>query len=125
MAATTKFFPSFHRCLFGRRPVSERLLLQRKAREADELCLRQLHTLFDEVLPPSLAANKAAQGCNNRHRLYTPQVTLQAFLSQTLDADGSCRRAVTRLQTLCSALGLALPDEDPGAYFYFSNTTLS
>jgi hypothetical protein len=116
MAANTRFFPSFHRCLFGRPPVSERLLLQRKARAADELCLTQLHTLFDGVLPPSLAAYKTAQGSNSRHRIYTPQVTFWAFLAQTLDADGSCRRAVTRVQTLCSALGLALPDEDTGAY---------
>ncbi|MEZ5385841.1 MAG: hypothetical protein R3F13_10025 [Prosthecobacter sp.] len=39
-----------------RPPVTERLLLQRKAREADELCLTQLHTLFGNVLPSSLAA---------------------------------------------------------------------
>ena len=43
-------------------------------------------------------------------------VTFWAFLSQTLDADGSCRRAVTRVQTLCSVLKLPLPDEDTGAY---------
>ncbi|MEZ5387723.1 MAG: IS4 family transposase [Prosthecobacter sp.] len=90
--------------------------MQRKAREADRLCLTQLHTLFEGMLPSSLAAYKAAQGSNSRHRIYTPQVTFWAFLSQTLDADGSCRRAVTRVQTLCSALGLVLPDEDTGAY---------
>ena len=116
MAANTNFFPSFHRHLFGRPPVSERLLLQRKAREADQLCLTQLHTLFGAVLPPWLASYKATQGSNSRHRIYTPQVTFWAFLAQTLDADGSCRRAVTRVQTLCSALGSPLPDGDTGAY---------
>ena len=116
MAAQSKFFPSFHRQLFGRPPVGKRRLLERKAREADQLCLSQLHTLFEDVLPASLASYKAAEGTNSRHRIYTPLVTFWAFLSQTLDADGSCRRAVTRVQTLCSTLGLSLPDEDTGAY---------
>lgn len=116
MAARTQFFPSFHRQLFGRPPVSGRRLLERKAREADQLCLSQLHTLFGDVLPSWLATYKGAKGINSRHRIYTPLVTFWAFLSQTLDADGSCRRAVTRVQTLCSALKLPLPDEDTGAY---------
>ena len=90
--------------------------MERKAREADQLCLTQLHTLFEDVLPASLASYKADDGANSRYRIYTPQVTFWAFLSQTLDADGSCRRAVTRVQTLCSALGLKLPDADTGAY---------
>lgn len=93
-----------------------KLLLQRKAREADQLCLTQLHTLFEDVLPSWLPCYKAAQGANSRHRVYTQLVTFWAFLAQTLDADGSCRRAVTRVQTLCSALGLDLLDEDTGAH---------
>jgi hypothetical protein len=116
MAERTQFFPSFHRQLFGRPPVSTRRLLERKAREANSLCLSQLHTLFEGALPSWLASYKSTQGANSRHRIYTPLVTFWAFLSQTLDADGSCRRAVTRVQTLCSALKLPLPDEDTGAY---------
>jgi len=116
MAAHTKFFPAFHRHLFGRPPIGKARLLERKTLEADQLCLTQLHTLFAEVLPPWLSCYKAAEGANSRHRIYTPLVTFWVFLSQTLDADGSCRRAVTRVQTLCSALGLELPDEDTGAY---------
>jgi hypothetical protein len=49
--------------------------LQRKAHEADQFCLTQLHTLFGAVLPPWLAAYKATQGSKSRHRIYTPQVT--------------------------------------------------
>jgi hypothetical protein len=83
MAEHTKFFPSFHRHLFGRPPVGRARLLERKSREADQLCLTQLHTLFAEVLPPWLSCYKAAQGSNSRHRIYTPLVTFWAFLSQT------------------------------------------
>lgn len=116
MPATTRCFPGFHRHLFGRKPVGKPEQLQRKAREADALCLTQLHTLFEDVLPSWLATFKTTRGTNSRHSIYTPLVTFWAFLSQVLDADGSCRRAVTRVQTLCSALGLALPKEDTGAY---------
>lgn len=116
MAAITKFFPSFHRHLFGRPPLGGQAMLRRKAREADRLCLTQLHTLFEGMLPSWLAGYKTGRGANSRHCIYTPLVTFWAFLSQVLDADGNCRRAVTRVQTLCSALGLPMPDEDTGAY---------
>lgn len=116
MHGNTRFLPGFHHQLFGRKPVSHGTQMARKAREADALCLTQLHTLFEDVLPPWLATFKAARGTNSRHCIYTTLVTFWAFLSQVLDADGSCRRAVTRVQTLCSALGLALPKEDTGAY---------
>lgn len=75
------------------------------------LCLTQLHTLFEDVPPSWLAAFKTVRGANSRHCIYTPLVTFWAFLAQVLDPDGSCRRAVTRVQTLCSVLGLALPRE--------------
>lgn len=90
--------------------------MEQKAREADGLCLTQLHALFGGLLPSWLVAYKRDEGANSRHRIYTPLVTFWTFLSQTLDADGSCRRAVTRVQTLCAALKLPLPDEDTGAY---------
>ena len=49
--------------------------MERKAREADQLCLTQLHTLFEDVLTPSLASYKAGEGANSRRRIYTPLVT--------------------------------------------------
>jgi hypothetical protein len=116
MHRNTKYFPGFHHCLFGRKPVTKGAQLARTARRADALCLTQLHTLFEGVLPSWLATFKTARGSNSRHCTYTTLVSFWAFLSQVLDPDGSCRRAVTRVQTLCSALGLALPDEDTGAY---------
>ena len=116
MHNVTKFFPGFHHRLFGRKPLTMGAKLARAARRADTLCLSQLHTLIEGVLPPWLATFKAARGSNSRHCTYTTLVSFWAFLSQVLDPDGSCRRAVTRVQTLCSALGLTLPDEDTGAY---------
>lgn len=66
MAAQTKFFPSFNRHLFGRPPIGRRRLLERKAREAGQLCLMQLHTLFEDVLPSSLSSYRGTgSGCDN------------------------------------------------------------
>ena len=115
MHINTKFFPGFHQRPFGRKPLSRGTQLVRMARRADALCLAQLHTLFEDVLPSWLATFKSARGSNSRRCIYTTLVSFWAFLSQVLDPDGSCRRAVTRVQTLCSALGLALPDEDTDA----------
>jgi len=42
--------------------------------------------------------------------------TFWGFLSQVLEPAGSCRRAVTRIQTLCRARHLPLPKNDPAAY---------
>lgn len=92
---TTKFLPGFHRQLFGRKPVSSGSLLARKAQQADTLCLSQLHTLFENVLPLWLATFKASRGTNSRHCIYTTLVTFWAFLSQVLDPDGSCRHDFT------------------------------
>ena len=53
---------------FGRPSVSKRSLLERKLREADRLCLTQLHTLFEDVPPPWLVSYKSEEGANSRHR---------------------------------------------------------
>ena len=110
------FFPAFHRQLFGSKPISRRERLARQARAADSLCLGQLEVLFGEVLPLWLRSYQSAEGSNSRRCSYTVLVTFWGFLSQVLDPDGSCRRAVTRIQTLCSALHLPLPKDDTAAY---------
>lgn len=50
--------------------------------------------------------------------IYTPAITLWGFLSQTVFERGqrSCVAAVTRIVTLCVALGRRVPGPDTGAY---------
>jgi hypothetical protein len=43
-------------------------------------------------------------------------ITLWAFLSQVLDADGSCRQAVSRVIAFCKLKALAPPSSATGAY---------
>jgi hypothetical protein len=51
-----------------------------------------------------------------RERLFSPLVTLWAFLSQVLDPDHSCRAAVARFLAWRAARGLAPCSADTGAY---------
>src|SRR5260370_16955940 len=53
---------------------------------------------FAEVLPAECVAQALEQeGANWRDCVYTPLLTLWAFLSQVISADGSCRAAVARV----------------------------
>jgi hypothetical protein len=47
---------------------------------------------------------------------FPPTVTLWAFLAQVLDADGSCRQAVSRVIAFFQQRGLAPPSPETGAY---------
>ena len=116
MKNTTRFFTGFHRNLFGSPPVPHRCKIERKAMEADRLCLTQLDVLFGGVLPGFLRTYKSQSGENSRCSTFSVLVTFWAFLSQVLDRDGCCRRALIRVQTLCSALGLRVPSQDTAAY---------
>ena len=47
---------------------------------------------------------------------FPPTITLWAFLAQVLDADGSCRQAVSRVIAFFQQQGLAPPSPETGAY---------
>jgi hypothetical protein len=59
----------------------------------------------------------AAFGGSDNH-IYTPALTLWAFLSQVMHAGAqrSCNAAVERLRSLCLAIGIRPPSADSGAY---------
>jgi hypothetical protein len=85
-------------------------------RQADRSCLDHLLVLLGTVMPDWLHRFKTPQGFNSRHRVFTPVLTFWAFLAQVLDADGSCRRALTRVQVLLNHACLETLSEDTGAY---------
>jgi len=51
-----------------------------------------------------------------RKRLYDPIITLWIFICQVLDADKSCKNAVSRVLSLLADTGEPLPSKDTGAY---------
>ena len=51
-----------------------------------------------------------------RHRIFTPMVTLWAFLAQVLDPDSACKKAVAKVMTFLSVTKGLDASHDPGAY---------
>lgn len=72
---------------------------------------------FQKVLPESTidASVQAERKCY-RKRIYTPAVTVWAFLSQMLSADKSCKNAVSRIIADRATKGESIPSADSSAY---------
>jgi len=83
--------------------------------QADGLPFSEI--LSEEQIEQAFVEEKALFG-QEEDDLYTPALTLWAFLSQVIQAGAqrSCNAAVERLRTLCLALGLRAPSPDSGAY---------
>ena len=66
-------------------------------------CLRQkfqqsIGLPFADILPEAeIEEALKAEGSSYRKRLFCPMITLWAWLSQVLDADKSCKKAVSRV----------------------------
>ena len=56
------------------------------------------------------------QGVSYRQNLYTPIVTVWAWMSQVLDSDKSLSNAVSRVIAWLAAAGAVVPSGDTGAY---------
>ena len=57
-----------------------------------------------------------AKSVSYRKRLFCPIVTLWAWLSQVLDKDKSCKKALSRIILYLVAAEQTLPSTDTGAY---------
>ncbi len=72
---------------------------------------------FEQVLSEALIEKVLAeQGVTYRRTLYTPMVTLWAWMSQILDVDKSLSNAVTRVIAWLAAAKQEIPSADTGAY---------
>ena len=72
---------------------------------------------FAEVLPASeIEQMLNEEGVRYRNRLWSPMVTIWAFLSQVLDTDKSLHNTVSRVIVWLASAGEALPSDDTGAY---------
>lgn len=79
-------------------------------RQSDQLVFLQL--LEEEVVEQMLEK----LGCRYRHRIYTPGVTLGAFLEQAISDDGSCQQAVHRINNHRCRSGLPPASVDTNSY---------
>jgi hypothetical protein len=72
---------------------------------------------FADLLPADrVEAALREEGATWRHRVYTPAVTLWAFLAQVADPDRSCRAAVARVLAGLAARGRPAARPATGAY---------
>lgn len=84
-----------------------------KVRDARTALLDDHGAALCELLPAQAVQRAVeAEGVGFRDCLFTPLVTLWAFLGQVLAADGSCRAAVARLIALLAARGRAASGQD-------------
>jgi hypothetical protein len=90
-------------------------VVQNAFQQADDLPFRDV--LPEEEIDAAFAAENASFG-EDEDDIYTPALTLWAWLSQVTQADKarSCVAAVARIITLCVALGCKPPSPDTGAY---------
>jgi putative transposase len=81
--------------------------------QTDELPLHDVFTPDDVVT----AFEDAGSSCSgSATAIFTPLMTLWAFLGQFLGRDPSCRAAVARIFVLCGALSRPMPATDTAAY---------
>ncbi len=72
---------------------------------------------FQDILPAEQVAKAIeAEGIKYRDCLFTPWVTLWTFIAQVLDADHSCRKAVSRVVAYCAVVKLPMPSALTGGY---------
>lgn len=70
-----------------------------------------------QVLPEAVIEEAVrTENLRYRQRIFSPAVTVWAFLCQVLDADRSCRNAVSRVVAWLAAIGQPLPSSDASAY---------
>jgi hypothetical protein len=81
--------------------------------QADGLPLDDVFTADDLIS----AFAEAGSDCHgSATAIFTPLLTLWAFLGQWLHTDHSCRAAVLRVAVLCAALSRPIPASDTAAY---------
>ena len=72
---------------------------------------------FQKLLPESFLADAVdEEKIKYRHRIFSPIVTIWAFLSQVLDTDKTCHNAVSRIISWLAAASAEIPSEDNSAY---------
>lgn len=113
MLTKTPFLTGFSTLLCGRAKRKRQEVLAQERQEIrektpDGLCQQ----LSSEISPQLLSKHRTTQ----RNRVYPNEVTFWAFLSQIFSEDGSCARAVTRVQEWMRSKKLPVPSSRTSSY---------
>lgn len=117
MRKTTPFLPGISAKLYG---SQKRRQLEAARLERDRLrgrSITDLRTVFADVLPVEKmeAANSAGPG-DRRRRLFPQVIVFWAWVSQLLEFNASCNKALTLIQSWYSNSGLKVPGFNSSSY---------
>ncbi len=74
------------------------------------------HLPFSNIITTDALEQITENSTNSRDRIFTPLVTLKAFIFQVLSTDGSCRQAVNHVLSERHYLGCSANSIKTGAY---------
>lgn len=117
MKKTTPFLPGISVKFYGR---CKRGQVEAARAERDKLrskSITDLGTLFSDVLPVEQleAANTLGPG-KRRRRVFPQVIVFWAWMSQLLEFNASCNKALTLIQSWYSKAGLKVPEFDNSNY---------
>ena len=90
--------------------------LQSQMQRMKDALLQRPELPFSDLLPAEWFERLEAQAGNYRTTVFTPIVTLQAFVRQTLSADSSCKEAVSGIWASRVEEQLPAPSVNTGPY---------
>lgn len=97
--------------------MSNTSIMANRAEILKEKFLNSVGLPFQDVLSAAeIERVLESEQLKYRNSVFSPVVTVWAFLSQVLDPDKSLRQAVSRVIAWLNAAGEALPSSDTGAY---------
>jgi len=101
----------------GERRRKQKISLGDVQQRVDSVKASKEPLVFSQLLEEAEVEQILEQlGAAGRRRVYTPQVTLAAFLGQAISEDGSCQQAVHRVNSHRCAQGLPPASVDTASY---------
>ena len=117
MKKTTKFLPGFSTKLYGRNKRSQLQAAQIEREKLRAQSISDLGNLFDDILPAERLEAASSLGPGKRRRRLFPQVVVfWAWMSQLLEFNACCNKALTLIQSFYANTGDRLPSFNSACY---------
>jgi len=115
MRRKTPLLPGIHLQTLRRKPRTGQQILAEKLAEIRRKTIAQLGEVFSKFVPIEVL-RPSDRGRHSRRRIFSKENTFWAFLGQVLNADGSCREVVQKLQAYAVLRKLQMPSTATSAY---------
>jgi IS4 transposase len=115
MRKRTPLLPGIHLQTLRRKPRTGQQILAAELAEIRRKTIAQLGEVFSKFLPVEVL-QPSRSGTHSRRRIFSKENTFWAFLGQVLNADGSCREVVKKLQAYAALRRIQMPSAATSAY---------